>query len=244
MKYKIFLARFIQEENSIIDDNRQPVAGNCHRLRLARLMFLGALILAGVVQSTGTLAHGGVVMEEDQCVIDIGLFRAHFTIYQPQTSASREFCEDVPDLGETVFVMDYLHDSLRQMPVDFRILQDENDRGKYAAWEDIESIPDLDAATLYYQAAQTRPSGSLTARYDFSEKGWYIGVVTTRQSGSNKIYRAVFGFHVGGQGVGYWPWLVLIALIVQLQYWISSGGWKRWRSKYSGSRDSGQQTTL
>ena len=30
-------------------------------------------------------AHGGVFLEEDVCVIEVGFFRAHFTIYQPQT---------------------------------------------------------------------------------------------------------------------------------------------------------------
>ena len=126
--------------------------------------------------------------------------------------------------------MDYLHDSLRQMPVDFRIIRDVNDSRTYASWEDVQSVPDLDEVTLFYQAAQTKPSGSLTAKYNFEEKGWYIGIVTTRQTGSDKIYRAVFGFHVGGQGFGYWPWLVLVALLVQLQFWISSGGLARWRN--------------
>ena len=226
-----------------IDDNRQPDAGNCHLVSRFWFMRMVCLVLILFLQPMGLFAHGGVVMEEDQCVIDIGLFRAHFTIYQPQTQASEEFCEDVPDLGEAVFVMDYLHDSLRQMPVDFRIVEDVNNRGKYAAWEDIESIEDLDAATLYYQAAQTKPSGSLTAKYHFAEKGWYVGVVTTRQSGSDKVYRAVFGFHVGGKGVGYWPWLLLIALLVQVQYWISSGGWKRWRSKYKSGENRGEEKT-
>ena len=205
---------------------------------------LAGIFLISSLCTAPVFAHGGVVMEEDQCIIDIGLFRAHFTIYQPQTSASEEFCEDVPELGETFFVMDYLHDSLRQMPVDFRIIEDVNDRGKYAAWADVESIEDLDDVTLYYQAAQTEPGGSLSTNYHFSEKGWYTGIVTTRQAGSDKIYRAVFGFHVGGQGVGYWPWLVLIALIVQIQYWISSGGWKRWRSKYNDSESKDEKTQI
>lgn len=190
------------------------------------------------------LAHGGVVMEEDQCVIDIGLFRAHFTIYQPETSASEEFCEDVPGLGDTIFVMDYLHDSLRQMPVDFRIVRDINDRREYAAWEDIAAVDDLEDITVYYQRAQIEPGGSLSARYEFLDKGWYIGIVTTQQAHSDKVYRAVFGFHVGGQGVGYWPWLVLIVVLVQLQYWISNGGLKRWRARRNpSSTETGSQDT-
>jgi hypothetical protein len=189
---------------------------------------------------SAALAHGGVVMEEDQCVIDIGLFRAHFTIYQPRTRASDEFCEDVPDLGETIFVMDYLHESLRHMPVDFRIIEDVNDSRSYAVWEDVSSLEDIESVTVYYQPAQVELNGSLSAQYHFERKGWYIGVVTTRNPSIDKTYRAVFGFHVGGQGFGYWPWLLLLALLVQVQYWVSSGGWKRWRSRQQSAERDGE----
>ena len=78
-----------------------------------------SLLFAGAV-----FGHGGVVMEEDLCVINIGFYRAHFTVYQPQTSANEEFCEDLPDAGETIFVLDYLHDSMKRVPVDFRIIKE------------------------------------------------------------------------------------------------------------------------
>lgn len=174
-------------------------------------------------------------MEEDQCVIDIGLFRAHFTIYQPQTRASEEFCEDVPDLGETIFVMDYLHESLRRMPVDFRIIRDVNDRRQYASWEHVQEIDDLDAATVFYQGPRVEPQGSMTARARIGEPGWYIGIVTTEHPTLDRRYNAVFGFHVGGKGFGWWPLLLLIAVLVQLHFWISGGGLQRWRERQSNN---------
>jgi hypothetical protein len=183
----------------------------------------------------GAAGHGGVVFEEDLCVIEIGLFKAHFTVYQPETRASEEFCEDVPDLGTAVFVMDYLHDSLREVPVDFRIIEDVLDRTLYANWEDIQSIPDLDAVTVYYHPPEVKPGASYTAEHRFDEKGWYIGIVTTRHPTLEKTYQAVFGFHVGGRGPGYWPWLVAILVVVQLGYWYLSGGWARWRSRVRGT---------
>ncbi len=213
------------------DEFRQGDAGNCHRLPLRRRLWSASFLVAALLTSALAWGHGGVVMEEDQCVIDIGLFRAHFTIYQPGTRASEEFCEDVPDLGETIFVMDYLHQSLRQMPVDFRIIHDVNDRQGYAAWEDVTAIEDLDAVTVHYQSPRIEPGGALTASHEFEQKGWYIGVVTTRQPGLDKAYRAVFGFHVGGQGLGYWPWLLMLAALVQLHFWVSGGGLRRWRAQ-------------
>ncbi len=56
--------------------------------------------------------HGGVVLEEDLCVINIGYLQAHFNIYVPQEHQRQEFCEDIPSTGESLFVMEYLHPGL------------------------------------------------------------------------------------------------------------------------------------
>ncbi|NNL95847.1 MAG: hypothetical protein HKO64_09520 [Xanthomonadales bacterium] len=174
-------------------------------------------------------AHGGVVADEDLCIIEIGVFRAHFTIYQPQTRASREFCEDVPDVSEAVFVLDYLHASLSQVPVDFRIIRDVNNRTIYASWEDIQAIADLDAVTVFHEPARVYPDASMSAQHRFEEKGWYIGIVTTRHPTLDRHYQAVFGFHVGRRGFGFWPLMILAILVVQLHYWVSNGGYSRWQ---------------
>ena len=76
-------------------------------------------------------------LEEDTCVIQIDFYQAHFTIYQPQITQHKEFCEDIPEVGETIFVMEYLHDGLRDMPVDFRIIKDIQKLGRFAKFDDI-----------------------------------------------------------------------------------------------------------
>jgi len=176
-------------------------------------------------------AHGGVVAEDDLCVIEIGIFRAHFTVYQPETRASKEFCEDIPDVGQAVFVLDYMHDSLKEVPVDFRIIRDVNERTTYASWEDIEGMDDLESATVFYQPAGIYADASLTVEHTFTEKGWYTGIVTTRHPTRDLAYQAVFGFHVGRKNIGVWPFMVLIILAIQAQYWVSGGGLKRWKEK-------------
>lgn len=196
---------------------------------MRRILQVLAFTLA--LASASLHAHGGVVMEEDQCIIDIGLFRAHFTIYQPQTRASEEFCEEAPDLGETLFVMDYLHDSLSAMALEFRIIHDVNGSEQYASLEDVQSIRDLDAVTVFYQAPRVEPSGSMTTQATFDSEGWYIGVVSTRHPTLDKEYHAVFGFHVGGRGIGWWLPLLGIVVLVQLHFWHSSGGLQRWRQR-------------
>ena len=74
--------------------------------------------------SQNVAAHGGVGMEDDKCIITIGFLKAHFTGYQPKTNGTEEFCEDIPEVARSVFVIEYLHDFLKKMQVDFRIIKD------------------------------------------------------------------------------------------------------------------------
>ena len=55
----------------------------------------------------------------------------HFTGFQPEQSQSEEFCEDIPDVGSAIIVLDYIDKQLRDMAVDFRIIEDVNDIGNY-----------------------------------------------------------------------------------------------------------------
>lgn len=176
-------------------------------------------------------AHGGVAFEEDLCVINIGFLKAHFTIYQPELHGSEEFCEQIPSVGETVFVMEYQHDFLKQMPVDFRIIRDVQDFGIYARWEDVETIADIEAVTAFYQAPVIRPDGAFTVDYAFDEGATYIGIVTAQHPDDERVYNAVFYFQVGGPDYGTLPWFLVLALCLHGAYWVSNGGLKRWRER-------------
>ena len=46
--------------------------------------------------------------------------------------------------------MEYLHDLLYGMNIDFCIVRDISNAGLYADWDDIQAIDDLEAATVYY----------------------------------------------------------------------------------------------
>ncbi len=90
------------------------------------------------------IAGGGVVLEDDVCKIKIGFYEAHFTAFQPETSGNRQFCEDLPDVGPTIFVLDYLHDSMKEVPIDFRIIRDVTGLGRFVRLEDVQAIGDID----------------------------------------------------------------------------------------------------
>ncbi len=206
---------------------REPLLCLAARIAVpARLLLLFALVWLALWVSPA-VAHGGVAFEEDGCVIQIGFLKAHFTGYQPASRGNKEFCEDIPDVAESVFVIDYLHDFLKQLPVDFRIIEDVNNFGVFAKWDDIAALEDIDRDTVFYQPPVTRSDGVLTVEYDFQKPGSYIGIVTARHPTEDKIYTAVFQFQVGGSDYGYLPLIIGLIVLFQALYWITGGGLKR-----------------
>jgi len=166
-------------------------------------------------------SHGGVVEEGDLCVIKINYLRGHFKIYQPRTDGHNEYCEDLPKATETVFVMEYLHSELGDVPIEFRIIKDVTGKGRFARWEDVAEIDDLDSVTVFHQEALIEPD-VFTVIHTFDEEGDYIGIVTASVDHADKVYRAVFPFEVGFTGFGYWPLIIAILIAIQLQYWLMS----------------------
>ncbi len=196
---------------------------------------LRLVLVALVMLAQNVFAHGGVVEEEDLCVIKVNYLRGHFKIYQPLIDGHKEYCEDLPNATQSVFVMEYLHDGLSKASVDFRIIRDVTGKGRFARWEDVAALDDLDSATVFYQAPAIEPD-VLTVIHNFAEEGDYIGIVTANVDGNEQVYRAVFPFEVGFTGLGYWPVFVALLIAIQIQYLIMSGRLARWRKRYGASR--------
>lgn len=194
-------------------------------MRILQIFSISILLTAPWQQAA---AHGGVVEEEDLCVITISYLRAHFKIYQPLIDGHEEYCEDLPNATESIFVMEYLHDELSRVPVDFRIIRDVTGKGRFARWEDVAAIEDLDSVTVFYQPPTIEPD-VFTVLYDFTEDGDYIGVVTAAPSTGDRQHIAVFPFEVGYTGFGYWPLIVGVLVLIQIQYLLMSGRLAKWR---------------
>ena len=208
------------------------------RPRLA--IFCLALCLANSDQTA--LAHGGVVLEDDLCVINIGYFQAHFKIYLPRERQRQEFCEDIPSTGESLFVMEYLHPGLNEASIDFRVIRNVTGLGRFALWEDVARIADLDEVTVFHHAPAVVP-GVYSVVHRFDEPGEFIGIVTAVPDDASTPHTAVFPFEVGFTGFGVWP-LVLIAIaVLQLHLWYSSGRLKRWLGRL-GPRGFGATSIL
>ena len=189
---------------------------------------LWAVLFFGVGASQQAGAHGGVVADGDLCIIGISYLQAHFKIYQPLIDGHEEYCEDLPNATESVFVMEYMHDELARVPIEFRIIRDVTGKGRFANWQDVEEIDDLDAVTVFYQAPLIEPD-VFTVIHDFDEDGDYIGIVKAIPESGDREYVAVFPFEVGYTGLAYWPFFIAAVLLIQFQYLLMSGRLARWR---------------
>ena len=197
----------------------------CSKIKVSTFLLLLYLLL----YYQNALSHGGVFLEDDLCVIQIGFYKAHFTIYQPKQSQHKEFCEDIPHASESVFVMEYMHTGLNNASIDFRIIKDVLGRGRFFQRDDLMQIDNLDPISVFYQAPSVQPHGVLLALHPFQEEGNYIGIVTADITGITEKYVAVFPFRVGDREWGYIPLLIAIALFLQLNYWLLNGGYNRIR---------------
>ena len=167
-------------------------------------------------------AGGGGMLQEDRCVIEMGFLSAHLTLYQPQTRASERFCETVPDLTETVIVLEYLHDSLNEVPIELRIIADATKLGGFARWEDVQALGNIEPLTVFHQPAVTRPGGTYEVEHTFRAEGDYLILVTTRHPSKDNTYHAVAPLVVGGTSWGYWlilPAGLLLGGMVAMRLW-------------------------
>lgn len=180
----------------------------------SRTAGVALLCLPGMV----ALAHGGVVGEDDLCVINIGYLKAHFKIYVPQESAHDDYCEDIPVRGESIFIMEYQHESLNESLIDFRIIRNVTGKGTFARLDDVQAIDDLESVTVRYEAPRVVPAVYMLL-HEFERDGEYIGVVSATSADRGTSHTAVFPFEVGYTGVGIWPWIIGALIVLQIQFW-------------------------
>lgn len=128
--------------------------------------------------------------------------------------------------------MEFMHDGLREMDIDFRIIKDTQKLGRFAKPENIAKINELQKDTIFHQPAATYLDGVYLAEYDFTKKEYYIGIVTAKHLDQDKIYTAVFPFQVGGSKWGYIPAIIALAIFLLLNYWLMNGGFSRLRKIY------------
>jgi hypothetical protein len=149
--------------------------------------FLVALIMATTGLVAEAQAHGGVSLDQGQCIMKIGPDTMSFTGYQPLKSRE-QFCDDIPDVGPTIIVLDAQQDELRDMELEIRILKDVGQK------DDNEN---LEQNTEVYVAPKKYRTGTLNFEYNFAKQGKYIGLVKARSDDGKKEFVSRFPFSVG-----------------------------------------------
>lgn len=181
---------------------------------LRSILFVSCMLATAVAG-----AHGGVSMEDDNCIMKIGTMTAHFTGYQPEKRATQEFCEEIPDLGRAIIVIDYISAPLRQQEVEFRVLKDVKNLKSRGRYEDLGSEADIQAATLVHVPPQVYPRGTLTFDQGFDAPGWYIGMITAKDPATGAVIHSVFPFKVGVRSLWrYLPAFMIVFAIAGLAY--------------------------
>lgn len=117
------------------------------------------------------------------CKLRIGPHEMHFTGYQPERTDTKEFCEDIPSVGQTVVVLDFVDYELRELPVEVRIVSGSSNGGN------------LESGTVLLLPAQTYPTGTIHFDHNFPDAGKYVGLVTVTSKGQRYVSR--FPFAVG-----------------------------------------------
>lgn len=144
---------------------------------LKRGLLTFALVLSCTLPVT-TWGHGGASVDTDQCRVQIGSHLVHFTAYQPQLTGTTEYCNSIPELGNTVVVFDYEGKALRNMTVEFEITKEP------------------EGTRVFYQPPSTHANGTFNSTVNFTEPGKYRIHITLINEGQ-KVDEHI-GLNVGG----------------------------------------------
>lgn len=181
---------------------------------MKRIRTLGFAILA--VASATVWAHGGVDMEADKCILRLGAAKAHFAGYQPEHRASQEFCEDIPEVGRAVMVVDFIEPELRARVFELRILNDVDGLKAKARHENLGDAAQIEKRTLVALPPKVYPRGTVTLDYRFTQPGWYIGLLSATDPATGKTEHSVFPFRVGVRN--YWKYLPVPIVFIGLAW--------------------------
>ena len=203
--------------DAVLANQRKTMSKRMEKIQFRSLSLKLGLLMTCLV-AVQAHAGGGLVLEGDTCILTVEFYSAHFTAYQPQTRGNEQFCRELPELGETLFVLDYLHQSLKEVPVSFRIIRNTTGQGRFTKLKHVEAIEDLDTVTVFEQPPVVRPNGSFQVSHDFTETGEFVGIVTAGHPSKDTIYTAIFPFAVGVGSNSYGLW-ALLAIVLATGSW-------------------------
>lgn len=88
---------------------------------------LAIIFFAATLYTSAVSAHGRVAMEDDICMRQIGENIIHLSVYQPDFDVEGHYCTEIPQVGETLLVVDLVDPSLREMPIGLKVFKGNNE---------------------------------------------------------------------------------------------------------------------
>ncbi len=136
------------------------------------------------MSTTEAMAHGGVKLEQDDCVMQLGPNTLHFIGYQ-RSGEEQEFCQDIAQTGPTVIALSAVSPELRDMAIGVRVIKDVGETSEKA---------NLSAVTVVNLEPKVYRNGILTFEHNFTDAGRYVALVTVRDDlGNEWVTRFPFG---------------------------------------------------
>ena len=175
----------------------------------AKAIAAAALLLATWLPST-VLAHGGASVDTDQCRVQVGSHLVHFTAYQPQLTGTTEYCNNIPELGQSTIVFDYEGKALRNMTVEFEITKEP------------------EGTRFFYSPPATHSNGTFNQTLNFTDAGKYLVHVTLVNEGQKIDAHIPFNVGKGAAGVSTSTIVVVLTLLIAALYilYLSNAGFK------------------
>ncbi len=143
------------------------------------------LIMLALSAPFPALAQHGHELAADTCVLHLGPYKMYFNSYQPDIYHDRQFCQEIPGVGNTVLVLDFVEQDLRAIPVEVRVIRDTG------------SEQNLEAVTVVHLPPKVYPTGSIDIKYNFDKPGKFVGLVSV---GEKQDHHAKFSFSIGETG--------------------------------------------
>lgn len=153
---------------------------------MPKRLFLASLIALGA--ATG--GHAQIAAEHPRfCVMNVGPTQMMFSAFQ-ENRTDAIFCQNVPELGKTMIILDARSNELREMNIEIRLLKNLGQQD----WRD-----DLDAATVAVLPPRKylEARGTASFNYDFAREGDYIALVRATSDDGAKEYVGRYYFTVG-----------------------------------------------
>jgi len=179
-------------------------------LQIAKRVLAAAGLLAASLMPITAWSHGGASVDTDQCRVQVGSQLVHFTAYQPQLTGTTEYCNNIPELGQSTIVFDYEGKALREMTVEFEITKEP------------------EGTRFYYEPPATHSKGTFNTNLNFTEAGKYLVHVTLVNENQKVDAHIPFTVGRGAAGIPTSTIIVMLTLLVSVLYilYLSNAGFK------------------